>query len=102
MCGNGEPSRFGMPEHDMAGPMLIVIDAQTVRDDLEVLNSPIASAHFGDEFPRVRNNYMVPLVIPPACWRTTSSQRYVGQSEVCEGRLREGVQKATTSAPKAL
>ena len=50
MCGDGEPSRVGMPEHDMAGPMLIVVDAQSVRDDIEVLNSPVAriAAQFGD------------------------------------------------------
>ena len=66
MCWDGEPSRVDMPEHDMAGPMLIVIDAQAVRDDLEVLNSPVARipAHFGDEFSRVRHTYMVPPAIP--------------------------------------
>lgn len=67
MCRDGEASRVGMPEHDMANPMLIVIDAQTIRDDLEVLNSPVAriAAHFGDEFSRVRHTYMVPPAIPP-------------------------------------
>lgn len=52
MCWHGEPSRIGMPEHDMAGPMLIVIDAQTVRDNLEVLNSPVAwiAAHLATSF----------------------------------------------------
>ncbi len=66
MCWDGEPSRVGMPEHDMANPMLIVIDAQTIRDDLEVLNSPVAriAAHLGDEFSRVRHTYMVPPAIP--------------------------------------
>ena len=66
MCRDAEPSRADMPEYDMAGPMLIVIDAQTVRDDLEVLNSPVASiaAHFGDEFSRVRHTFMVPPAIP--------------------------------------
>lgn len=55
VCWNGEPPGSGVPEHDMAGPVLIVIDAQTARYDLQVLNPPVVriAPHFGDELRRV-------------------------------------------------
>lgn len=55
-----------MPKHDVAGPVLIVIYAQAVRDYFEIFNAPVAgiAPHFGDEFPRVRHKSMVSPVIP--------------------------------------
>jgi hypothetical protein len=55
MRRNGEPPGSGMPENNMACPMLIVIDAQAARDHLQILNPPIARIppHFGGKFRRV-------------------------------------------------
>lgn len=66
MRRHGEPSGCGMPKHDVAGPVLVVIDAQAVRDYFEILDAPVAgiAPHFGDEFPRVRHISMVSPVIP--------------------------------------
>ena len=55
MRGNGEPPCSGVPENDVACPVLIVIDAQAARDHLQILDPPIARIppHFGDKFRRV-------------------------------------------------
>jgi hypothetical protein len=55
MRGNREASCRGVPENDVACPMLIVIDAQAARHYLQILDPPIAwiPPHFGDKFRRV-------------------------------------------------
>jgi hypothetical protein len=56
----------GMPENDMACPVLVVIDAQAARDHLQILDPPIARIppHFGDKFRRVRHTQMVSQAVP--------------------------------------
>lgn len=51
MGWNREPASSGVPENDMTGAMLIVIDAQAARDDLQIVNPPIARipSHFCQE-----------------------------------------------------
>ena len=55
MRGNGEPPCSGVPENDVACPVLIVIDAQTARDHFQILDPPIARIplHFGYDLRRV-------------------------------------------------
>mgnify|MGYP003338206195 CR=1 FL=1 len=64
--GHGEPSGGGMTKYAVAGPVLVVIDAQAVGNYFEILDAPVAgiAPHFGDEFPRARNISMVSPVIP--------------------------------------
>ena len=51
MRGNGETSRRSVPENHVACSVLIMIDAQTARDHLQILDTPIARIpeHFGDQ-----------------------------------------------------
>ena len=51
--------------------MLIVIDAQTVGNNLQILNAPVAwvTPHFGDDLLRVRHNCMVSHAVPQGRWR---------------------------------
>ena len=55
-----------MPKNDVAGSMLIVIDAHTMRNNLQILDPPVARIppHVGNQFCRVRHNYMVSLAVP--------------------------------------
>lgn len=55
MCWNRKPPNSRMPEHDVAGPVLIGIDAQAACDYFQILNPPVAriTPHFSNEFRRV-------------------------------------------------
>jgi len=68
MGGNGEPPSGDMPKNDVTGPMLIVVDAHATRNHLQILDSPIAriAPHLGDQFRRVRHDYMVSPAVPLA------------------------------------
>jgi hypothetical protein len=59
MSRNGEPPGRGVPKHDVAGPLLIVIDTHAAGDNLQILNPPIARIplHFRDELRRVRHQF---------------------------------------------
>src|SRR5579885_201284 len=63
---HGKPPSLGVPKHDVAGSVLVMIDTQPVGDDLQVLNPPVTrvAPHFGDEFRRVRHDSMVPHAVP--------------------------------------
>jgi hypothetical protein len=66
MCWHGEPPSLSVPKHDVTRPVLVVIDAQAVGNNLQILNPPVAwiTPHFGDELRRVRHNYMVSQAVP--------------------------------------
>ena len=55
MRWHGEPPSLSVPKHDVTRPVLIVIDAQAVGNNLQILNPPVAwiTPHFGDELRRV-------------------------------------------------
>ncbi|HEY4361804.1 MAG TPA: hypothetical protein VGN17_12570 [Bryobacteraceae bacterium] len=65
-----------MPENDMARPVLIVIDAQTVGHNPQILDSPVArmTPHFGEKLRRARHHRMVSRAVPEprsrALWQT--------------------------------
>lgn len=66
MRGNGKAASGGVPENDVACPLLIVIDAQAVRDHLQILDPPIerTPAHFCDKFRSVRHRRLVSHAVP--------------------------------------
>ncbi len=66
MRWHGEPPSLVVPKDDVTRPVLIVIDAQPIGNNLQIVNPPVAwiTPHFGNELRRVRHNRMVSHAVP--------------------------------------